>query len=229
MENRARFGPVYLVAQLGLMLLLALCLQPAPAAEERKGDSKANSWRMLFDGKSLRQWKVIEDFDFKRHGKVRVADGTILLEKGKPATGIRWTGEFPRNDFEVTLEAKRVEGDDFFCAMSFHWNDSPLTLVMGGWDGSVVGLSSIDDEPAVENETCDYIDFEQNRWYRIRLRVTQPRIQAWLDDKMIVDFETKDRKLSIYWEMEPCLPFGFATWYTTGALREIKVRSLHAK
>lgn len=203
----------------------AVAAEP-PDQTPASAKTATGKWQPLFDGSSLGKWKVIDQFDFEDHGAVRVADGRIVLEKGSPATGIRWIGDFPKNHFEVSWEAMRVDGDDFFCAASFRWNEAPMTLVLGGWDGSVVGISSIHGEPAVENETCDYVDFKQQKWYRVRLRVTQPRIEAWLDDEKIVDLPTEDREFSIYWEMEPCLPFGFATWYTTGAVRDIKLRSL---
>jgi len=190
---------------------------------------EAGKWQSLFDGKTLGKWKVIDRFDFRDHGKVYVKDGRLVQEKGRPATGIRWTGEFPKIDYEVSLEAMRVAGDDFFCGMTFPVGDKSLTLVCGGWGGSVVGLSSIDGEPAVENETCSIKDFEQGRWYQIRLRVTKTKIEAWTDKEKVVDLPTANRKFSIYWEMEPALPFGIATWRTTGALRSIRVRSLRAK
>jgi hypothetical protein len=221
-------------ARMALPALIA-AISPGALAQDAAPNDKTpprkewGQWQSLFDGRKLGRWKVIDEFDFEDHGKVRVDGDRVILEKGSPATGIRWTGDFPKIDFEASWEAMRVEGEDFFCGASFHWNDSPLTLVLGGWDGSVVGLSSINGEPAIENETCDYVDFEQKRWYRIRLRVTRASIEVWLDEKKIIDLPAQDRQLSIYWEMEPCLPFGFATWYTTGALRDIKVRSLKSK
>jgi hypothetical protein len=90
----------------------------------------------------------------------------------------------------------------------------------------VVGLSSIDGEPAVENETCTYEDFEKKHWYRVRLRVAQPTIEVWIDQEKVVDLATQGRKFTIYWAMEPALPFGIATWRTTGAIRDIRVRPL---
>ena len=218
---------------LGQSLALLMLLGPATAGERsadkpkdtaKSDDPKAASkGQSLFDGKTLGKWKVIDKYDFSRHGKVYVEDGRMVISEGKPASGVRWTGPFPKIDYEVTLEGMRVAGDDFFCGLTFPVGKLPLTLVLGGWGGSVVGLSSIDGEPAVENETCRYVDFEQNRWYRIRLRVTQSKVEAWIDKEKVVDLQTKDRKFTIYWEMEPALPFGIATWYTTGALRNIRV------
>ena len=202
--------------------------QPAPKQKQAQA-AKGPKWQSLFDGKKLGKWKVLDRFDYKRHGKVYVKDGAIVQEAGKPGTGIRWTGEFPKIDYEVTLEAKRIQGSDFFCGMTFPVGEKALTLVLGGWGGSVVGLSSIDGEPAVENETSNYQKFEQNRWYRIRLRVAKDRIVAWIDKEKVVDLPTAHRKFTIYWEVEECLPFGIATWYTTGALRDIRVRNLQPK
>jgi len=216
------------LAFLAIVLLMPIMSQAAGASEgEKKQEpSKDEKWRSLFDGRSLGKWKVIDKFDYSRHGKVHVRDGHIQIEKGNPATGIRWTGKFPKIDYEVSFEAMRVEGEDFFCGLTFPVAKSALTLVLGGWGGSVVGLSSIDGEPAVENETCLYMDFEQKRWYRVRLRVTGPRIEVWIDKKKVIELATKDRKFTLYWEMEPALPFGIATWHTTGAVRDIRVRPI---
>jgi len=208
-------GVVALVFALLLPMSAEADEPPGPARES--GPIEVGKWQVLF---------VIDAFDFQRHGKVYVKEGRLVQETGQPATGIRWTGEFPKSDYEVTLEAMRVAGDDFFCGMTFPVGPSSLTLVCGGWGGSVVGLSSIDGEPAVENETCNIKDFEQGRWYRIRLRVGGPRIEVWIDKEKLVDLPTADRKLTIYWEMEPALPFGIATWRTTGALRDVRVRRI---
>ena len=56
--------------------------------------------------------------------------------------------------------------------------------------------------------------------------MTKDRIQAWIDDKQVVDLATKNRKISIRAECEPCKPFGVATWRTVGAVRDIRVRGL---
>jgi hypothetical protein len=35
------------------------------------------------------------------------------------------------------------------------------------------------------------------KWYRIRVRVLGARIQAWLDDRQIVDFDAHGRTISV--------------------------------
>ncbi len=201
----------------------ALCDDDTADPKNSTDDKETTS---LFNGKNLDGWRVIDKFDFKRHGKVEVADGTIVLGKGEPATGISYTGKLPRIDYEISLQAKRIDGDDFFCGLTFPVNDSYLSLIIGGWGGGVTGISNLDDRSAVENETTGYTEFERDRWYRIRLRVTAEVVQAWLDDEKIVDAKIKDKKLSIWWEQEPARPLGIVTWYTKGAVKHVVLTRL---
>jgi len=202
------------------------------ADEQKKKETKKKAktavavWKSLFDGKKLGKWKPVTKYDFKEHGKIEVKDGSIVYHEGQPASGVHWTGEIPKMDYELTLEAKRLKGSDFFCGLTFPVNDNGLTLIMGGWGGWVIGLSCIDGYYAVDNETCQSEEFKDNKWYHVRVRVTKPKIDVFLDDKHIIELETKDRKLEVSWEMEPCLPLGFASWYTTGAVRNIRYRRL---
>jgi len=177
----------------------------------------------LFDGQSLGQWKST---DFGGQGEVSVQDGAIHMAMGSYMTGITWTGPVVRMNYEITLEAMRVAGNDFFCGLTFPVGERPCTLVLGGWGGSVCGLSSIDYYDASENPTTRIVSFETGKWYFVRLRVTPDRIQAWLDGEDLVDFETTDHKIGIRMEVEESQPLGIATWNTAGAVRNIKVRRL---
>jgi hypothetical protein len=147
---------------------------------------------------------------------------------GADLTGITWTGEHPTMNYELSLEAMRVDGNDFFCGLTFPVGKDPCSLIVGGWGGALVGLSSLDGFDASENETSQVIDFQKNRWYKIRLRVTQPKIEAWIDDKQLIDVETEGRKISIRIEVERSRPLGIASYSTTAALRDIKVRPVKA-
>jgi hypothetical protein len=180
----------------------------------------------LFDGHSLAGWRIPNEFDFARHGKVEVIDGTLVLGEGNPATGVNLDGNPPRYDYEISLDAKRVAGSDFFCGMTFPVGDRYLTLIVGGWGGGVIGLSNLDGMSAVENETTSYKEFQLDRWYHIRLRVTRDRVAAWIDGEPVVDVGIADRQLSIWWEVEPSRPLGIATWYTRAALRRIHLKRL---
>jgi len=177
----------------------------------------------LFDGKSLGQWAVT---DFGGQGDVYVKDGAIYLEMGNDMTGVNWTGPVVRINYEITLEAMRVSGSDFFCGLTFPVADNPCSLILGGWGGGVCGLSNIDYYDAANNETTKFISFEDNKWYRVRLRVMPDRIQAWLDDEELVNIETTGRKIDIRAEVDLSQPLGIATWQTAGAVRNIRLLRL---
>jgi len=174
----------------------------------------------LFDGKTLDGWEIT---DFGTQGPVSVSGGKIIIGMGDGCSGITWKRDFPTVDYEVTLEAMRMDGHDFFCGMTFPVGKSPCTLIVGGWGGMVVGLSSIDGMDASENETMTLKQFENDRWYRIRLRVTAETIQAWIDNEIVVDFTIGDCFLSIRPEVELSKPFGIASWRTTAAIKNIRI------
>ena len=91
----------------------------------------------------------------------------------------------------------------------------------------MVGLSSIDGLDASENETTKYMKFDTGHCYRLRLRVTKQKIEAWMDDEKIVDQPILGRRISLRpGDIDLSKPFGVATWQTTGALRAIKIRRL---
>jgi hypothetical protein len=183
-------------------------------------------WVSLFDGRSLTGWRVLEDKAFAGHAAVRVENGSILLERGKLQTGIGWAGDFPRDNYEVSLEAMRTDGHDFFCGMTFPVGDSPCTLIVGGWGGTVVGLSNVDHMNASENVTTANRTFEDNQWQRIRLRVTPAKITVWIGDEEVIGLERESHAFGVWWEQEPARPFGIATWDTGSALRNIRLQRL---
>jgi hypothetical protein len=216
----------------GAALALALALSAgepgAPAQPPGKAPPAAKAdtdgWKELFDGKSLDGWKAA---DFGDGGKVSVQDGAAVMERGDPMSGLTYRrGDFPTLDYEVRFEGKRVAGDDFFCTATFPVGDSFCSLVVGGWGGSLVGLSSVNYEDASMNETTTTKEFQNGRWYPVRIRVTKSHIRAWIDGEKVVDLESEDKKLSIRRECAPSKPFGFATWKTSGAVRNIRVHVL---
>jgi hypothetical protein len=207
----------------------------APAATERAPTNdlkeaaakpsqpfEGEGWVSFFDGKTLTGWR---ETDFAGHGAVECESGLIVLNTGDPLTGINWTNRIPNMNYEVALDAMRVTGSDFFCGLTVPVSNSFCTLIVGGWGGSLVGVSSLDGQDASENETTRFLNAEQGRWYRIRLRVTQSRIEAWIDKEKFVNVDTTDKQISLRaGDIESSKPFGIASYQTTAALREIKLR-----
>jgi hypothetical protein len=70
------------------------------------------------------------------------------------------------------------------------------------------------------------MEFKKDRWYVIRIRVSPKRIEAWIDKEKVVDVDSTDRRISIRVECNASKPFGIATYETTGAVRNVRVRTL---
>lgn len=172
------------------------------------------------------KWAAIEgaaDLEWDAESRVlRIGVGTDL-------NGVRWTGPVPTVPYVVDLEARRLSGSDFFCGLTFpvRSGTESVTLIVGGWGGSLVGISSIDGLDASENSTGFQYDFEDHRWYRIRVEVGEERLQAWIDDRQVVDAETDEQTLSLReGPIEDCAPFGLATWLTSAEVRGVGWREL---
>ncbi len=198
----------------------------APSGNSPEAAPDAISSVSLFNGKDLEGWKSV---NFGGEGEVSVKDGQIFLEMGETMTAIGYDGTdpLPTTDYEISLEANKLLGNDFFCALTFPVRDSHATFVVGGWGGAVVGISSVDGFDASENETAQFMAFDADRWYRIRLRVTNDRLKAWIDDENVIDISIADRELSMRpGEIELCMPLGIASYQTRAALRSISLSKL---
>jgi hypothetical protein len=194
----------------------------AAAKEEKKSESTDDGWQKLFDGKTLEGWK---SSDFIGQGKIEVKDGQLIIGWGEGCSGVTYTKDFPKIDFEVELEAQRLDGSDFFASITFPIHDQFATLVVGGWGGGVIGISCIDGMDASENATTTYRPFEQKTWYKVRLQVTDEHgIKAWIDGKEMVEHPIKGYKFSLRWEIEESKPFGIASWNSTAALKNIRMK-----
>lgn len=181
----------------------------------------------LFDGRTLAGW-VPSGFEGERGVRVErdfePGRAAIVIEAGTTLGGITSTlgSRLPRMNYEVAFEAMRVAGGDFFGALTFPVENSACTFVLGGWGGAVVGISSIDGVDASGNETTREMEFADRRWYRVRVRVTPGRIEAWSDEKKVVDLATAGRRLSLRpGDIQKARPLGISSYMTKAALRGI--------
>jgi hypothetical protein len=186
----------------------------------------ADGPRALFDGKTLDGWK---DAGFNKGPAPKVEDGTIVLPTGSPIVGITSTRkDLPTTNYELSYEAMRTDGQDFFAAATFPVGKSFITLVNGGWRGTVTGLSNLNGADASENETTKYVKYENGTWYRFRVRVTDKAIRGWVDDKPVFAVELDGREVGTRIEVRATQPLGFSAWRSAGAIRKVEVRNLTA-
>ena len=215
--------------QVVIIILTIAVLVPAwiGCVSRVESESSVEAWTPLFDGRSIDGWKVTL---FGGEGSVDVEDGMLVLDIGNPLTGITWPGDFPVGDYEVRIRAARLDGSDFFCGLTFPVGDAHLTLVLGGWGGSVVGLSCLDGQDASENETTRYEAFTDGHDYELLLSVELGgRVTARLDGATIIDVETEGKELTLRPEVFLNRPFGVASFQTRAGIREISWRRLLGK
>jgi len=199
----------------GLVTFAVLAEEPATAPA-----TDGISWQSMLNGTDLTGWQPIS---FGGEGEVECGDGVLVLPRGQPFTGVRFTNEFPTLDYEISLEARRVSGSDFFCGLTVPVGTNFCSLIVGGWGGGLVGISSLDGMDASENETMSIRAFEQGRWNRIRLHVAKDRIEAWIDDERVVNVSTVGRTIGLRrGAIEDCRPLGICSYVTDAEIRSVQ-------
>ena len=181
---------------------------------------------VVWETPDLEKWTAIQ---FGGEGAAQWTDEVLHLDLGVEMTGSRYDGEVPKVPYEVRLEARKLNGSDFFCGLTFpvDSHDACVSLIVGGWGGGTVGISSIDGLDASENDTTSYHNFDSDRWYAVRVLVEEERISAWIDDEKLIDVGTKGRELGLRsGAIELCSPFGLAAWQTEAEFRGLEWRSL---
>ncbi|MCB1226755.1 MAG: DUF1080 domain-containing protein [Verrucomicrobiales bacterium] len=194
------------------------------------GPRRPRSWDLL-SAEWLPHWSAA---GIEGEGAVTLSPGSLRLEQGQPMTGARFSPDWqaaglPLIDYAISFEARRVEGRDFFATLTFPVGelDRCLSWVVGGWGGTVVGISSVDHADASENSTRGEMAFEQGRWYRLRLEVRQTEVSAWIDDRPMVRLNLKGHHLGLRsGDIERTAPLGFATWMTVGEVRSLRLTLL---
>jgi len=165
-------------------------------------------------------------------------ESILIIAEGQPMAGVKLkptvAKNIPISNYRIELQARRVEGVDFFCALTFPVGVDPETakprhasLIVGGWGGNLVGISSLDHYDASENETRCELSFDTGKWYDIALEVTNQRIAAWIEGKAVVNVGIVGRHVSLRpGDIDHCLPLGLATWRTKGEFRRMEIKPL---
>ena len=195
--------------------------------ETLPGLKSKNAETQMIEGNSLGQWKQT---DFAGHEEVTVENGIMKIGMGIELNGVNWAGKLPQGEYEIRFEARRVQGNDFFCGLTFPVKGKHATLVLGGWGGALVGISSLDNLDASENETGDVYVFEDKKWYKIRLQVLSNRIKVWINSEQQINVSLENREVGMRpGEIEQSAPLGIATWITASEIKNMVMEELPTK
>ena len=187
-------------------------------------------WHELFDGKSLAGWQRL-DFEGSGGGIV-VSDGSILFSRGNPLTAMVVSDRTlmpPAEEYEIILRARKMDGRDFFCALTFPVPEKSAccTFVAGGWGGGVTGISNIDNLDANRNTTRSVLHYETGKWYDLKVEVRRGRIRCWVNQRIVVNTVIADKMISIRpGAIEQCQPLGIASFATVSEFKSLRLRAL---
>jgi hypothetical protein len=163
-------------------------------------------------------------------GRIGVADAVLSLGLGQPMTGAKFVDwpelALPATGFSIRYEAMRVTGEDFFGTVTFPvpGRDSHVSFVLGGWGGTVTGISSIDFSDANENQTRAEQRFENGQWHGVRIEARPEDLRVWVRERPVVNVSIKGRQTGLRAGfIDHCIPFGFATYGTEGKIRRLEV------
>lgn len=193
-----------------------------PAQPSSAADSKSRE--LFWKGDRLADWTISE---FGSQREVKQLEDGFEIQAGYPLSGVQTTAQdWPRDDYEIEWEFQRVEGNDFPCCLTFPVADSHCSVVIGGWGGTLVGLSCIEGQDAAHNDTAKHLVFENGKWYRARLQVQGDRIRCWIDDREVISRDIKDQKLSVRNEVQLSRPLGICSFESTSRIRNFRVYRL---
>lgn len=155
-------------------------------------------------------------------GLWRVLDGEIVQESNELGARLIF-GDQNWSDYEISLEAQKLGGREGFLVFfrvknerDFYW------LNIGGWNNTASAVEKAQRGRRRAVSPFRQTKVEENRWYKIRVRCQGQRIQAWLDDELLLDFADDEN---------PHLTgrVGVGTWATKAKFRNIKVTALDGK
>lgn len=206
-----------------LSVLAVLCIVSCRPAAPTPSLTK---WSLLESGQTT-AWQQAGIPD---EGVISIKDSELTLPTGQPMTGAKFanwaSAGMPDTNYTISYEAMRLDGRDIFgmCTFPVGSHQSHATFVIGGWGGTVTGISSIEFLDASENQTRAEQVFENNRWYRVRIEVRPDDLRVWINDRPVVNASIKGKKVTLrHGDIDRCIPFGFATWNTTGKVRRVEV------
>jgi hypothetical protein len=157
-------------------------------------------------------------------------ENQLIISEGVRLNGLIFNplNNMAWESFELELDVKKINGNDFLCGLTFPVGNIKrlVTLVLGGWGGSVNGISCIDGNDAFNNCTASNKDYLFNQWYHVKVQVTPTQITVWVDQECIIDFTHQDRHLSLRSsEIEFYQPFSITTYKTQSEFKNFIYRS----
>ncbi len=200
--------------------------KPAQKSADKEAKADKDGWIALLPEKGLEGWTIT---DFYGHGEVKREGELLVLEPGKPLTGITTKKkDFPTTNFEIEFEAQRTKGNDFLCGLTFPVGKGFASFIGGGWGGGLVGLSSVDGSDASENSYSSHVDFKNDQWYKFRILVDDEFVRGFVDKKEAFAVEREGHEFSTRIEVYASQPLGLCVFASRVEVKNFRWRPIKA-
>ena len=199
-------------------------IETESAPQSTQDRESEDTWHSLQNTGQTEVWEFIQ---FGGRDAYEIDGDRMSVEMGYPLAGFVYTADnFPTTDYHLSLDARKTGGTDFFCCLTFPVKDQFCSFVVGGWGGTVTGISCVDLQDASENETKTIRKYETGQWYRIDIRVTKDRLSCLIDGDCVVDLSLEGIELSVRTEVDPCKPLGLCSFSTSAEWKNTRYKSL---
>ena len=184
---------------------------------------KPGQWVSLFDGKTLAGWKTVQSAEEDGPpGEVRASNGQITLDQApKTWTSLVWQGEFPTTDYELLYEFQHLGGGATV-------TDFPVGQSQFRADCQSEAFGVERRKDGVSSELYSALFSYTDQWQRVQTRVSEGRIQAWLNGRKVADLPAVAALLSAGAINLKGWPLHFGTCTAAGAVRNVYIRRIGA-
>ncbi len=132
----------------------------------------------------------------------------------------------PEGELRNTVASQSFGRSDFLVGLTFPVGDEHCSFICGGWGGGLAGISSIDGNDASENQTTQFRDIKNNKWYRFVVKVDSKTITVTMDGEQIIEVPREGKSFTVRGEVRASRPLGYCVFASKVAVKDFEYRSL---
>lgn len=200
-------------------LVICLMLATLALAQRQAGE---RGFTRIFDGKSLKGWRISDKTGHGTGGKWVVESGAIVGSQDRPGNGGILITEKQYGDFEVALEMNNDYGPDsglflrsndrgqaYQAMIDYHAGGNLMGVYgegIGGFHYRNFTLHETPDKITIETNAAYPCPFTPETWKRIwkhgdwnelRARIVgnPPRITTWINGRKVMEWQDTEKRL----------------------------------